>query len=418
MKKYCILLTLLINLLTVAKAQLKDNAISSVMTERILSVNDVSYNTVLLLPRLYREHKTDTINAILNYYETNFGMGSTIAPFVIINKIKNKTFKESLENKMPADYDTSRFARLSDSGFYELNIFTPFLIWYLDNYDIKHKSKYAPYIRNAYGDYIEFLQNLAAEERKNGVHTVVENLLLDFFAHPSAAILKQLDNKEFEGTLLQRAWYDYHKKVNEISGLNIGLTGGMWAPMGHLAVLGNHPYIGYVIGGRGKKIMVDLSLNFRFLATPEDYVIKLQQLPYTTRHFFGAYIAVDAGYEIMRKKRHEIDVLGGIGFSGFDALSSNSSYFNNKNANSDDASFYSADLNAGLGYRYYLSYHKISGKNENSGYLAVQCKYHYQHFQNDGTNLQGNALTFGLIYGGYSHKSNHYYLPTMDRSER
>jgi len=399
-----------------ALAQIKDNAIEKIMSQRVLTDDDISYNAAILIPRLYKENKIDTLNALIDYYEKNYETGSTIAPYILISKIKNRTFKEQLENKAPVD--SPKYSRLTDSAFYLENICDPFLTWYLYSYDIEHNSTYPEYIRTAYGAYFNFIRSLAREELRSPGHTHVEQFLLRFFADPSDSMFKELNNPDYNGTQLQRSWYEYHKKRTAISGFDWGLTTGMWVPDGHLAVVGNHPYLGYVIGGKSNKWIYDLALNFSFLRSPNSYIVNISNVNYTTNYFFGYYVGIDFGYELARAKRNEIDLLAGMALAGFQELSLNNPYYNTSNSNSDAGSVSSLDVNAGIGYKYYLTFHKEKGKDEKNSYLAIQVKYHYLQLNNVGTDLLGNAWTIGLIYGAYSRKASHYNSDIVNQSEK
>ena len=269
MRKHLFLAALLFSLITTAGAQIKDNAIEKIMSQRVLTDEDVSFNATILIPRLYKENKQDTINALIDYYERNYETGATIVPYILISKIKNKTFKEQLENK--ALVDSPEHYRMSDSFFYLENIFDPFLSWYLDNYNIAHNSVYSEYIRTAYGAYFDFIVSLSREELKTPGHTPVEQFLLNFFVHPSDTMYKELNKSDYNGTQLQQAWRKYHKKHSVVSGLDLGVSAGMWVPDGHLSIVGSHPYLGYVVGGKKDKWMYDLALNFSFLRSPNTY---------------------------------------------------------------------------------------------------------------------------------------------------
>jgi len=268
MRKYLFFTLLLVAVITHAHAQGKDNAIEKLMSKRILTYEDASYNAALLIPRLYKENKQDTINAVVDYYQKNYGNTAPIMPYIIISKIKNRTFKEEIENTWRKD-STYKYYKLSDSEFYKLFVINYYLTWYLDNYNIKTKQRYPEYLRTAYGDYFEFLKSFAEEQLKIKNLTSVEKFLLDFFVKPSDAMYKGLINNEYNGTSLQKEQVAYDKQQKSHSGAGLGLIAGMWIPNGSLSILGNHPYVGISAGFKQNKLMLSLAMIYRFSSSPQ-----------------------------------------------------------------------------------------------------------------------------------------------------
>src|ERR1700679_3580505 len=96
MKRYYILsLALLICSLN-ALAQHKTDYVSDLMTKRILSCDDIGYNAALLIPRMYREKKKDTLNAIVSYWQRNCGMTEPASTLSILYSIEQNTFNRQL----------------------------------------------------------------------------------------------------------------------------------------------------------------------------------------------------------------------------------------------------------------------------------------------------------------------------------
>ena len=73
-------------------AQHKSDYVRNMMTERILTCDDIGYNSALLIPRLYGEKKADTLNAVMAYWQRNCGMTEPGATFGIIYAIEQNTF--------------------------------------------------------------------------------------------------------------------------------------------------------------------------------------------------------------------------------------------------------------------------------------------------------------------------------------
>lgn len=374
-------------------------------SKKELNTNDARYNTVCLIPKLYKENKQDSIESIIKNYEKNYGeraylqVTPVIVPYEIVSRIKNRTFKEEIRNISAKDADGR--IKLSDAEFYEENIFS-YLEWYLTNFDIRTKTgQYKKNIRVAYGDYFDFMRSFAKKQLDKPGLSAVETFLLNFFAHPSFSMYAQLEGTDFDGTILQKAWEQYSEQFTGISGVNIALISGLWVPQGNLALLGNHPYIGCTPGYRKNRLMADINFNIRWINAPNTYIIIANNYKYRSTYFFGTYAGLDCGYRLFGN-RNEIDLLGGVAWDGFNSFQKNS---NNTNSDNNTTKIISTlNLNAGLCYRFFVS-HKVKNNYEYHSYLALQAKYNFLHYNNaGGTNLDGNAFSIGLAYGWYSRK--------------
>jgi hypothetical protein len=89
----------------------------------------------------------------------------------------------------------------------------------------------------------------------------------------------------------------------------------------------------------------------------------------------------------MRYKLHELDILGGCGWDGFDALEIGKTNDPNRVTKSINA----LNLNLGVGYRKYL---------KNKSYVGIEMRYNVIDYQNrSGTDLTGNTVTVRLKFG-------------------
>ncbi len=451
------------------------------MYRRILTESDVDYNTVILLPKLYRENKMDTIQAIIDYDIRSYSTSGLLAPFIIIDEIRTRRFRERLENSRTIN-DSSRYRKISDSlqagrneqgptdtiamqptvgqrvaaarkayvaaqsrvndaqiavvnaaplqkslreetlkkelaslkaavtelnaatdaRFYQDYIISYYLQWFLDNYDIKDSLDYPEFIRAPYSEYFDFIKTMATEQLKKPGLSPVEKFLLNFFANPSKQALNQLNDSEYNGSLLQEAWLDMSSRKASFQGFHVGFAAGEWIPQGNLSAIGNHPYCNFVIGGRGKndKFMCDIAGGFRFGSSPNNYKVKVNDSAINTKSYIGYYAGLEETFAVWRNYRHEVDVFAGLAWEGYSTTPDTSvSYLS------------SVNFNVGVGYKLYVK-HKQKKNNMVHSYIAFQAKYHFIHYANDGgTDLTGNALTVGLAYGWYSRSAvKHYYI--------
>jgi len=206
----------------------------------------------------------------------------------------------------------------------------------------------------------------------------------------------------------------------KISGFQLGIGTGVFAPQGNLSVLGPHVYLGLTSGWRFNKFMLDASFYYRFNNAPNNYTVNFKDTLYQTNVYHGGgYWGLDLGYELYKSRKHEVDILAGAAFDFF------TSAFNN---GIDTMAFSSFNFNIGIGYKIFLrhirsatylhkytNYHskKTSFANitcaERYSYLAFQVKYNFLGYTNPGgTSLSGNAITVGVVYGLYRHPVNNH----------
>jgi hypothetical protein len=157
-------------------------------------------------------------------------------------------------------------------------------------------------------------------------------------------------------------------------------------PTGDLTVVGNHPSIGFQLGGRDVYNQLDLTIQFRFLKSANTYLVRRNNILYESSSFFGGYIGMDYTRYLVSRQNFDFGVLAGMGFDGFDLFSSN-----NNNQHLRPLSVGSFNANTGLRYNYFLS---------PTFYIGLQGRYNWINYNNTGgTSFSGNALSFDLIFG-------------------
>ncbi len=403
MKSTLTILLLALSICSNTFAQVNDKDITQMMSQTVPDRSQISYNTAKQLPRLYREGKQDTLKAVVEYYLKTLGMGYTITPYLIIEKISKRSFNEELPNF--AVIDTYTYHKLSYREYYEENIFK-YLEWYRHLADMVKRDKYDIEVNDTYDAYLTFIRSLAKEQINKAYLSPVEKFLLQFYINPTDSIYPMLKGEQFNGTSLQRAYKVYQKSSTSLTGLHSSFLFGAWCPTGNLSLIGVHPDIGLGFGGRINKLTLDAAINVRFLKSPKDYFIQVDSNYYTTNYFLGAYIGLNAAYELHRKKSHELDVLIGFGYDVMDALPGD-----NKSGSPTKGlvkSLGSANGNFGLEYKLFVSQKTTTRQIFN--YISLALKYNVMQYDNaGGTNLTGNAFTFSFNYGGYNRKIHNFY---------
>ena len=349
---------------------------SSSDTTRNEEVSDceiVAYNSTGLIMKYYNNQEFDSALLVLNDWQTACGISEPVVRTRILLAINDNAFDENIYDSTIVDDALNYIQRMESK--------TP--VDFYNNY--KSYFGYVP-IR---GEYDYFTQSLADTLLSRGFDTPLELLLCQFYANivinPFAAI--QTDTI-YNSTDLKKYYYQRAEKCISGTDINFNLFTGAWIPTGNASLLGVHPLIGIQGGVKLNKTTYNLSLAFKFINTPNKYVILKDGVKDTTNYFFGGYIGADIEREIYKGRKNEFNLLAGFGYDGFESIKPD--YTNNDSYSGHSIS--SLNTNFGIGYRYF--YNKRS-------YIGLQAKYNIVNYNNKGgTNLMGDCLTITISVGG------------------
>jgi hypothetical protein len=382
MVKKLITCVFLILLLTNGFSQSKPDTL---IEEEAPDCEIIAYNATNLIMYFYAIQDYDSLEIILNDWESTCGISEPILRTRILLSILSNTFNESIYDSTIVDHILNYMMRMDttvNEDFY---------------YDYQEYFGYVP-IRGPY-DY--FTQCLADTLLQFSFYNPVELLFSEFYANILIDPVKEIQvNADYENTDLRSYYHRRVEKYLSKPDFNINFFTGIWIPFDNAALLGNHPVIGMQGGIRSQKMTYNLTLAFKFIKSKNEYTILREGNLETTTNFFGGYIGADLEREMVRLRKSQIDLLAGIGYDGWDAVKVNTEDDNPDNDLSHSIS--SLNINFGVGYRHYL---------RNKTYLALQGKYNFVNYNNQGgTNFSGNTLTFSLLVGGFFNESKTYFL--------
>ena len=347
------------------------------MVRKSLDCSDVSLNGSQLFERYIKENKQDSARALIGYWQGKCGLREPVYRAKILLSLKQGNFNDSLLTDHVLSY----------------------LFNYLNRVDlIKNGNVYAyDQYKSYYGfippgqDFDKFTRSLAFELKSKYDTLSTEYLLCQFYSDKSDVIFAKLQNENYSNSVLS---VQYRKAVDQnlrLSELHGSIITGVWIPTAGITKLGVHPQLGFQMGMKRNKMSYDLSIIMGFLNTPEYYYARKKgfEAPQLTNYFLNGYVGIDLARDLFSRKGHEISLLGGIGFDGFDTFKDENSNNDKSNA-STVASF---NLNFGFGYRHYLS---------NSGYLGLRLKYNMVNYaMNDIIDFTGNPVTIQFVLGGF-----------------
>jgi hypothetical protein len=159
---------------------------------------------------------------------------------------------------------------------------------------------------------------------------------------------------------------------------------GIWAPNGHLSLLGIHPSFNYGFGIRNGHNEWDLDAALRFGNTPSPYIILRNDSLLSRTFYNGASGSFDYTRYLVHHTRWEMGVSGGVGFDEIDLTDS-------ANPDWSPTSISCFDLNFGFRYNWYFSKH---------GFIGLVARYHFLNYTNPGGSpFDGNAATIDIMVG-------------------
>lgn len=359
--------------------------IENLMTRKYISCEDIRLNATDLIPEYYQKGSMDTAYAILDYWDKHCAGDEQATCCRILFAIDSGTFNE----RMYSNNIIRQFLPIRND---------PFLKWGNDrNFYYNWEN-----IRIQPDALDKFTTDLARELLMRDNLKPTEIFFLKFYSKDYENVFAMLQTDEFNGTRIQEIYYAEVQRYIKHVIFHGDFLLGVWIPQDNLQTIGTHPSLGFRGGIQYKRLTADASMIFQAGKAPEVYQVYKNDSIWNTDHHFGAYLGLDAGFEMFKLKRSSFNLIGGVAVDLIDVL-------NVKDAKSNTEitmTLTSLNLNFGLGYRYYLN---------QFSYLGLDFKYNAVDFKNpSGTNLDGNAWTINLLYGFTGNRYNAARLKELD----
>ncbi|MCL2683423.1 MAG: hypothetical protein FWE63_08110 [Bacteroidales bacterium] len=375
--------------------------VENIMTRRYLSCSDIVYNVSWLMPEFYEKGNMDTLQAILDFWEKRCGMSEAVMRSKIIFSISSGSFSENLYGNF---IDSSVFVHPTDK-FANNRILRLLRSYEWSNTTFNVRRGYWDHWDD-WGNDISRIQqlngftvNLSKKLLETKELSVIERFFLLFYSNEFKQAWQMLDSDELDGTRLKELYLQEKKTREQDVSFHNNWMVGAWIPQGNLELLGVHPFFGYRLGGKAKKLTINLSFGLKFGNSPNIYQIYKDDSIWNTNRFFGIYLGSDINRELFRFGRHGIDIIGGVAWENINTLNEKKEHACGCTSHNDNDrikhNLNSLNLNIGLGYKFYFKKQQF-----NQRYIGLDVKYNFVNFKNThGTNLDGNILTVNLILG-------------------
>ncbi len=332
---------------------------------------DYNYNATLLIPRLHREGKVDSIYMILDYIDRECESTPRTRRTRLLLKIEENEFTEDL-------YDSTV---LNDIIYYKRTMAWIDLHGYEDTW-------YSDNDADAEPAFEEFFLDLAKGMYDKYPPGTLEHLWSGFYKGDFSYFFRDLKTAAYAGTDLQNYYLSFLRNLEDNyknRGTHYAGLAGFWRPLGANRILGDKPELGGIYGQMWGRWQWDLAVAFRFMNAEEEYVYREEGILDTTDYFFGMYAGVDIGYDLYTSGNHRFEVVGGVAYDGFQVRASESDY--------DSHNISSLNLNFGVRYKLFLSrYH--------DWYVGLHGRYNViKYGTGGGSDLSGNAISVQLVVG-------------------
>lgn len=183
--------------------------------------------------------------------------------------------------------------------------------------------------------------------------------------------------------------------------VHVAFSTGVWIPTGNVSVLGTHPSLGFLFGAGTEKYTFDLSAEFRFINSKNNYTTHYQGNLINTDYFFGGFAGLNVTRTMLTLGKSNLHIGGGLGIDGIDVVESDTD--NDINGKS----ILSFNANAGMGYRYI---------NDKGSYSGIDVRYNFvQYDNNPGTSFSGNTISVRLTFGVIANDKRRRQLSDLNR---
>lgn len=340
----------------------------ALVTKESITCEDIAYTSTRLIPGYYREESTDTLQALLYFWEGSCGITEPMMRFTILWQIGTNTFDEQwLPEELPAmllDY------REAFESAEQVHDYFHFGEW---EYHTIHEG------------YRSFTSEMAEDLKSYEDLSPLELFFTDFYSHDFERAIRRLEEGELEGTRLDSLYADHTEEVRPTGYTHGGLYFGFWNPGSSLEALGVHPQVGFSVDVVRGNVLYGLQLRLGFGDTSRPYTTEIGNQLVSTNNFLQVQAGFQAGFDLLNSANHSLFVTGGVGYDGIDPTS---------HADRDagrTATLHSININTGL---------TLHRRFDRGNMFSIMVNYHIVNYNNPGgTDLSGNVLTFGVAYG-------------------
>lgn len=369
---FCITLNAILSFAPLNHANAQPANAEDLGGKQTISCQQAAQSFTGLIPILDKANETDTLYAIIAWWEDVCGLPEPLMRFHILHQIEINDFSEKWlpANVLSILNDYREISKWDDSSFY------------LDHY---HNQYFA--IDPGYNIYSK---NLALHLQQYTDLKPIELFFIDYYSHNFDKAMSRLSSGELSGTRLDSLFRAEAEVAKKTPKPFFALYGGLWKPNGSLALLGNHPQIGFSYGVVRQRLLLEAVFKIGFLPSPNYYEVVVDNMGYRTKNFTNLHLSGRAGLVASDRNRNQVLLSIGLGYEGIEAFSSQQQEEEGLSRMISSASF-----SPGAEFRLPVS---------SNSFLGLVIRFNFLGFatRSNETPLKGNALLFGVLWGFYN----------------
>ncbi|MCP4705250.1 MAG: porin family protein [candidate division Zixibacteria bacterium] len=337
------------------------------------------YNFERQAPRLYSIQRADSILDVIDYIKSECGPS--------------------------ANLEVTRLLLLTDQGHFDDSLIgfatIPQMLWHRSEQEYIRGWRNWSYLYgskqptdNTHDNFEQFQENLAQKvSSKSDVQPTGQTLGL-YYGGEFDSAFSLIQSDELKGTAIQRSYNRYINRTKMMypSRGHMSILMGSWIPQGNNKLLGNHPDLGFQIGGEGKLWRADFVFGFRFVQSKSNYLIDSLGQIVSTKEFSSTYLGAEIGLKFIDNSTISTDIFVGLGYDHLNSV---------KKINDPEEYVHHGSFTANIGLRQRIFIDKRKG-----WYIGGIVRYGLVDYNNPGgTDLSGNTLTISLVTGWSFHET-------------
>jgi hypothetical protein len=381
MRGLIFLASLLITLTVLAQPNL-----DHLMRQRMIRCDEVRLNCMTLIPQYYRTNKIDSVQMLLSYWKNKCGESEPQQRMEVLLSLKDRRFTEDMFG--PETFNVITNYR---NTFYSSTSYRPGPFFF-DTYVPQLERENREHLRQTDEMYDLFTQNVATEIQRQYAEGTIESAICEFYKNNFESLFLALQDSSLPYGYLKKSYNTEVVKAKKTGDTHMAGFMGAWIPKDSLGIFGAHPMLGLTMGFHRPKFTIDGTLSFSILESKNWYVVYDKKgNRYDSDRFGGFIAALEPCYNFSKEdSRSHFLFLTGLGYESITPV-------RGKEDEQEAVTIGTFSTTFGLGYRYFFG-------DTREKYIGIQCRYHVLNFStHGGTNLDGNALSLRLAFGGISH---------------
>jgi len=349
----------------------QDIDVEEMITRHSIDCEDIARSATSMIPDYYQAADTDTLQAILRYWEESCGITEPMMRFTILWQIETNTFSEDwLPEHLPAMLLDYREATESDT----------------DTHDYFHFGEWEYHTIDE--DYRRFTSSMAERLQAYEDLSPVESFFVNFYGHNFERAMGWLEDGTLAGTRVDSLYAEHIEATREVRPAGYthgGFYFGFWNPSGNLDVLGVHPQVGMSVDVIRGRALYGLQLRLGFGDASRPYTTEIGGSYVSTNNFLQLTAGLQLGIDLLNSASHSLFMTGGLAYDAIDPTST----ADREAGRTGDLQ--TLNLNAGI---------TLHRRFDRGNLFSIMVNYHIVNYDNPGgTDLSGNVLTFGIAYG-------------------